>query len=657
MRVTNFMVHNQSLNNINRNMRHLSRIYEQTTSTKQISRPSQDPLIASRSLRFRTRLENNAQHQNNVENGHAWMNTTEAAFFNLLRGDATGSIFGAIIDELNAASSDPSGTLDDKLVRMRAIENYMEQIGNEMNQTYAGRFVFSGWRTEQPPILREPQHGISYVINQTFNIRDIEQTYALQRFPPGADHPTGDLSGTPIMTRVNILKLPFREANGTTLTFGTTPDPANPTFAPEVEPQIGDQPGQPLGIFRPEPGLPFDVVRRSVNDVNAFTPPNDGNTIHYIVETGELVFGDQVRDEFQNGTTVRYEVRDVQKGDLNPLIYFDTTTQLRHFHELNRFPNGGDFGPILPIVFPILMSEVFGEPFTIRQSTAFDTVSGQMQLAYNNLVAFGGNDLRFFEPDPANPGDYIEMAPQPAFTIDLATGMLTLTNPAEAAALNEAGIFVQFYRDEFGPNDIIPSSHPRIDVTGYPILTGHFPAEDQPIYYEFSHGSPIRVNTMARNVFTDKMFADLQTLIDFVRNIEPPDRRELEHIWSSPHPTGYGKSEPELTERVDAQIAHENSIILNVVNDRIENMMRQMEQIHTVGATREHTDLGSRMRRVEMFEVRLEQDEGNITLLKSENEDVDMTKALLAQAAAEAAFQGALRVIANNVQLSLINFV
>jgi flagellin-like hook-associated protein FlgL len=76
-----------------------------------------------------------------------------------------------------------------------------------------------------------------------------------------------------------------------------------------------------------------------------------------------------------------------------------------------------------------------------------------------------------------------------------------------------------------------------------------------------------------------------------------------------------------------------------------------------MAATGEHTNLGNRMRRVEMFEVRLEQDEGNYFKLMSENEDVDMTMAITRQAIAEAAFQGALRIIANNVQLSLVNFV
>lgn len=567
MRVTNHMTHNKSLNNINRNMRHLQRLYEQTTSGKVINRPSQNPLVASRSLRFRAQLMTNEQHQRNVESGHAWMNVSEATFFNLLRGDAEGSLFGSIKDELLRAAND-TGTLEDKLVMLSHIENLMRQVGLEMNQTYAGRFVFAGWSTEQPPVLMRPLMNednttpATHVITQTFNIRDIEQTYSFQRFPAGdLNHPRGDITGGPVVERVNIIKLPFREQNGTQLMFGSTlvsadpmvTDPADWPFSwgghwlgdtsiPAGTVPVGAADVQypmapldvttpvppPLGIFRPEGSTqpPFEIIRMNANNPDAFTPPNDpvnGNfIIHYIPETGELVMGSQARDSFEDGTTVTYQVHALQTGDLNPFVYFDTVSSV---------------------------------PRTIEP--------------------------RSYE-----------------WTLD-----------------------------------------PR-----------------QAIYYEFHVGAPVQVNVLAKEIFTSRMFADLTRLIDFARSLVPPDRRELEQVFSAAPPYGLGLSGDDLDTRIDKHMVEENNHIRSILFDRINNMLRFMDE-HTIHAAREHTNLGTRMRRVEMFELRLEQDEGNVTMLMSENEDVDLTEAMLGQAAAEAAYAAALRVIANNIQLSLVNFV
>lgn len=532
MRVTNFMTHNHSLNNIHRNMRHLQRLYEQTTSTKVISRPSQDPLIASRSLRFRTRLAGVEQHLMNVESGHAWMNVTESAIFNLVRGED--SLHSRILDEVTRALNDPNPQ-SAKLVMMTNLENLKRQIGLEMNQTMGGRFVFSGWRTGEPPVLNRPQrdgdYPVYHVITQTFNIRDIEETRFFQRLNP-TDMPN---HGT-----VTILKLPYRHnpnvpsaGMGPTLSFT-----ASHTLPGTVLP-IPNAP--PLGIFESDGvtpltvidsggiPIPVDILPRTMADPDVFVPGPAGHEIFYVAETGELILGEYVAAQFHDGIQIRYQVSNLQEGDLNPWVYFDTWSSV-----------------------PRVDSSVPGHT------------------------------------PPAPP----------------------------------------------------PFNH-------------HWPMMPQPIYYQFSHGSPVQVNAEARNVFTAQMYADLRRMVDFARSLTPPDRREIEYYYRHTH----NKEGHELNFAVDKRISDENNIIRYGMHNRLNNLLRLLNTQHTLDATREHTKLGNRMSRVEMFEIRLEQDEGNYTRLMSENEDVDMTWAIIQQSIAEAAFQGALRVIANNVQLSLVHFV
>ena len=508
MRVTNWMQHNQSLNNINRNMQHLRRLYEQTTSQKVISRPSQDPLVANRALRFRTRLSNVEQHQRNVESAHAWMNVSESALFNLLLDDD--SIFAQIKDELMRAVTG-TNVIEDKMVMITALENLLEQITLEMNQTYDGRFVFAGWRTDQPPFLMMDMPGESHVITQTFNVRDIENTFSFQRLTPGA---------MPTYYPVNIIKLPFPNRG---LNFTDPPPP----------PLAGMAGVPPFGVRFDNGAGAQDIVPlpRSINDADAYTPVP--GAIHYIVETGELVFHPDLLIDIEDGIEITYQVSDLQAGDVNPFVYFDT----------------------------------------------WSTV----------------------------------------------------------------------------PRTNIPAIH-------------HWPQEPvQDINFEFSPGSTTQINSLARNIITANMVADLRRTIDFTRSLseQMPDRRELMEIYSQPPfgPGGLGLSGDDLLAAVEDRVIAETALMTRMLsafgetNGRIRNMMRFMDDYHMVDAIREHTSLGSRMRRVEMFEIRLEDAEHNYLRLKSENEDVDMHHALVKQAIAEAAYQQALRAIANNVQLSLIHFI
>ena len=522
MRVTNQMTHNQSLNNINRNMSHLQRLYEQTTSQKKINRPSQNPLIASRSLRLRTRAANVEQHMNNVESGHAWMNVTEASLLNLLRGqNGTDSLFAEIKDELLRAANF-GGPLDDMLVLMTNISNLVSQIGTEMNQTYAGRFVFAGWRTNQPPILNANQQGVSHVVTQTFNREDVEETFAL-RSPAAPGEP-------PSTVGVSILKLPFFQtgdniATDRLVSFGT-PDAAGLVDgASSLQDAAGNAiAAPPLGVFRPD-GTPIPIIQVDRNAVGAFEPPP--GTIHFVAETGELILAPDIAASFEDGFTVSYQVSNLQRGDLNPLVYFDTVSEI----------------PRVDVSVP----------------------------------------------GPGNPQQF-----------------------------------------DF-----------------------HWPLEEQPINFEFSVGTNIQVNVLARDILTDKMFADLNRLIHFANQLEPPDRRELEQIYGL---GGQGLTGEALETAITNHMAEANGAIRSVFQDRVNNMLRLMDR-HVESATMAHTNLGSRMRRVEMIEIQLEEDEGSFTRLLSENEDVDMTWAIIQQSIAEAAFQGALRVIANNIQLSLTMFV
>ena len=72
MRITNGIMMNNSLNNINKNKLLMDKLNTQIASTKKLSRPSDDPIAAIRALRLRsTEAELTQYLEKNIEDAEA----------------------------------------------------------------------------------------------------------------------------------------------------------------------------------------------------------------------------------------------------------------------------------------------------------------------------------------------------------------------------------------------------------------------------------------------------------------------------------------------------------------------------------------------------------------------------------------------------------
>ena len=297
MRIVNSMIFGNSMNNIWRNKNHINNMAQQIETSKVIQRPSDNPHISSRALRYRTMLAENQRFLMNVDSGLSWMEVTEGSFLNILYGSE--SIIGRMYDQFVRAAH---GTYE--LEDRRAIMEYLTELKNqlrlEMNQTYMGRYVFSGFHTGQPPILEHPLNA-TFRITQDFQASDVKQFNTSQR-PMLTDLPH-------VTERVRILHLPFRNID------------------------VVDD-GPPIQHAIEVPG--FTVVSRTLLDVPAgavegFTPPGgdpayeppNATTVHFIPETGELVFHRDavIPANFQ----VIYTQTNFDRGEPNPMIYFQST--------------------------------------------------------------------------------------------------------------------------------------------------------------------------------------------------------------------------------------------------------------------------------------------------------------------------------------------
>ena len=80
MRITNKIISNNSVTNINRNKVLEDKINTQLSTGSKINRPSDDPVVAIRALRLRTNLSQvNKYYKKNVPDAESWLDITESA--------------------------------------------------------------------------------------------------------------------------------------------------------------------------------------------------------------------------------------------------------------------------------------------------------------------------------------------------------------------------------------------------------------------------------------------------------------------------------------------------------------------------------------------------------------------------------------------------
>lgn len=152
MRITNSMMTNSMITNINTNMNTLNNRYTQMSTGKKIQKPSEDPIISSRALKFRSIVSSTAQYTENTKQANSWMETTEAVYKNV------NSILTKM-DELSIQGATDSYSLDERKKILNEFNSLTEQLEGELNSTYMGRYIFSGYKTDQAPIIKDDTTG------------------------------------------------------------------------------------------------------------------------------------------------------------------------------------------------------------------------------------------------------------------------------------------------------------------------------------------------------------------------------------------------------------------------------------------------------------------------------------------------------------------
>lgn len=315
MRITNRIIQNNAITNINGNKILENKLNNQLSSGSKINRPSDDPVVAIRALRLRSNLsEVNQYYKKNVPDAKSWLKITESAIDTAIE---------VITDMYNDCTSGSVGfkTAEDRqkvLENMKGLRDEIYAIGNAET---AGRYVFTGYRTSIP-LAFESNTQLKYTIKEqlgpdsvsdftyidTKDLGEITETNALQNTTTEQDVTTNT---------IHRLRLAYNSCTDT---------------PPTIE--YYDSTGA------------LQTITATVMSINGAQDPYlsmqgaAGKDAVFIPETGELILSDGLYADLQNvkdlpNTTdaagneinegeirITYEKEEWKKNDLRPEHYF-----------------------------------------------------------------------------------------------------------------------------------------------------------------------------------------------------------------------------------------------------------------------------------------------------------------------------------------------
>jgi flagellar hook-associated protein 3 FlgL len=143
MRITQSMIAQTTLNNVERNLDRVQQLQSSITSGSRIVRPSDDPVGAARALTFQEGVTQTGQYLGNIDQATSWLNATD-------------STLGSVTDLLNRARElavqAANGTLTpNDLNAIRAEVGQLQQDALDLSHAKVGAYyLFSGTRSDQP---------------------------------------------------------------------------------------------------------------------------------------------------------------------------------------------------------------------------------------------------------------------------------------------------------------------------------------------------------------------------------------------------------------------------------------------------------------------------------------------------------------------------
>lgn len=552
MRITNKIIQNNQLSNIN-----LAKVAEdarssQVSSGKKIVRPSDDPIVAIRSLRLRSSVVEITQYYSrNAKDADAWLKTTEDAM------SQVGDVITDMITQYNKGANEYL-TSEERNIILEQLKALKGEVYATGDADYAGRYIFTGYRTESSLMFREDTNK-PYQITEQLTAADLRTgTFVNTGYvdvDSGEKRDLADLrEGTQSnYANVNEDLIDKVEYHRIRLSYNNCDEGVTPVIQyrnADGEKVTIDKDGKTVGT---DP-LDTSVQIKCMKSTKVPSPyANVGkNDVIYLYDTGELLLGDKVYKELsdlvddpltntenEGEILVSYQKSDFKEGDLKPEHYF-------------------------------------------------------------YCIAAAGEDGKF----AANLGD----------TPELGEGDDIVYNPR----------YLQYGK------------------------------ERQVIEYDVGYNQRLQVNTIAEECFNPAVNREVD---DMIQALERMQRIEevvgtLKDLLEKETNADKQKVLKQQLDAANKALTYERKVVQEKFSGGLKAMKGFLNEVNIAV-----TACGARGSRLELVSNRLSSQKTTFETLKSENEDVDLSEAVVQLTSAEMTYEAALKATGKIMQVNLMDFI
>lgn len=337
MRITNKIMQRNNLSNINTNKIYQDKLSTQMSTQKKINRPSDDPVVAIRALRLRSNVTEVTQYYSkNIPDAKSWLSVTEGALDNLSK---------VITNMIEQCTKGANGDL--KTTDRQIILEQLKALGDEVYATgdadYAGRYVFTGFRTDTSLSFQKEQE-LRYTITEQLDKSVVDSVTKVDTGKvKDINSSNYNITGMDDITEQDISAV---EVHRIRLAYNnlSSYDPDDLAAGADLKIEFTDPNGKPLSLFDKcwSMGTGEIEVMHSYENPYARVADPTANALTakvvYVPETGELLLTEDAYSELmevkdseatrENEAEIRvtYEKSSWQKGDLRPEHYFACTS-------------------------------------------------------------------------------------------------------------------------------------------------------------------------------------------------------------------------------------------------------------------------------------------------------------------------------------------
>ena len=322
MRITNKIMQMNNLSNINANKVNEDRLSNQMSTEKKINRPSDDPVVAIRALRLRSNVTEVTQYYSkNIPDAESWINVTQDALNNLTQ------VLTNLISQCNKGSNNYLESEDREII-LEQKRSLADEIYATGDADYAGRYVFTGYRTDTSLSFDKETEQLFSIVEQldTSAIDDVTKVFTDKLLDLNASNYMED--------GMNVTDQEISAVNCHRIRLAYNDCVGDAGAAPSIRFQQKVTGADGKVTYEEVTWEGADItLMHSYEDPYSLAANND-DAVVFVPETGEILLGENkyqqlmaVKDDAgtvanEGEIQVGYQKSHWQKGDLRPQHYF-----------------------------------------------------------------------------------------------------------------------------------------------------------------------------------------------------------------------------------------------------------------------------------------------------------------------------------------------